>query len=136
MASAPYDNRNYAKQAAAAPRDRSVGEHAFIWIAWALAAAFWGASLTTMAGILEAVTTPTPGVSPDADFGGVAWMLIDVVGGIFLLGGALAYGSMMYARRNRALDRTAEVATANLYNTIERQGGEDMTSRSPDQRRP
>ena len=120
MASAPLASID-------APSQRSLGEHVFIWIAWAMAAAFWGATTTTFLGILRAVSQPSPAGTGGADFGGIAWLLIDVVGGLLLLGLALAYGSAMYARRSLRLDPVSEAATAALYDRIERQGGEDMT---------
>jgi len=128
-----YDDRSLDKQDAEAPsRGRSLGEHVFIWLAWAVAAVFWGATLTTMVGIVRAIGQTPAAATGGADFGGVAWLIIDVVFGIVLLGAALAFASWMYARRDRRLDPAGELATARLYDAIERQGGEDMTSRSPD----
>jgi hypothetical protein len=135
MPAASYDARNETYATSEEARERSVGEHIFIWIAWALAAAFWGATTTVFIGILRAVSTPTPGVSGGADAGGIGFLLMDVVGGLVLLGAVLAYGSWMYAKRNRRLDPVTEAGTAALYDSIERQGGEDMTSRSPDRAR-
>lgn len=136
MASMPYDDRAFAEARERAPRERSLGEHIFIWLAWVLAAAFWGATMTTFFGIIEAIARTPASAAGGVDFGGVAFLIMDVIGGVLVLGGALAYASWMYARRNRRLDPVAEAATADLYDTIERQGGEDMTSRSPDRRRP
>ena len=130
-----YDDRRPAAERADTPRERSVGEHFFIWIAWALAAAFWGAAMTTFFGILDAVSRGPPATVGGGDFGGVAWLIIDVVAGLVLLGAVLAVGAGMSARRNRRLDPAGEAATAALYDDIERQGGEDMTSQSPDDRR-
>jgi hypothetical protein len=148
MASGPYDRTDYetlgyaaggpgAEHAAAhdVPRDRSVGEHAFIWLAWAVAAIFWGATMTTFMGILHAVSQPTPGLAGGADAGGIGFLLMDVVGGLVLLGAALAFGSWMTASRNRRLDPATEAATAALYDQVERQGGDDMTTRSPESER-
>ena len=131
MASAPFDDISAAHERSydEAPRERSLGEHIFIWVAWALAAAFWGLTMTTFAGILRSVFQPGPGA---ADARGVAGAVIYLVGGLIVLGLAMAYGSWMFARRNRSLDPTTEAATAALYDRIERQGGDDMTSRSPD----
>ena len=130
-----YDDPRLAAERADAPRERSVGEHVFIWIAWALAAVFWGATMTTLFGILGAVSRGAPAASGGADVGGVAWLIIDVVGGLVLLGVVLAVGAWMSARRDRRLDPVGEAATAALYDAVERQGGEDMTSESPDLRR-
>jgi hypothetical protein len=123
MPAAPYDQTEPAGDAEAT-RERSLGEHIFIWTAWALAAAFWGATMTAFAGILRAITEPSSGVAGRADAGGVAWVLIDVVGGLLILGLALAYGSAIVARRNRRLDSVTEAGTAALYDRIERFGGE------------
>jgi len=109
-------------------RERRVAEHAFIWIAWALAAAFWAATLTTFAGIVGSIANTTPEMRGVADLGGVAWMVIDVVGGVVVLGGALAYASLMYARRNRRLDPVGEAATAALYDAEERQSEKGLAA--------
>jgi hypothetical protein len=116
---------------AEAARERSVGENIFIWIAWALAAAFWGATLTTFFGILRSVATPTPGVMGGDNAGGVGYVLMDVVGGMVLLGLAIALGSVMVARRNRRLDRLTEAGTAALYDKSDREVGEDTTGAAP-----
>lgn len=132
---ASFEEHRFDGDGRTAPRDRSVGEHIFIWLAWAVAAAFWGATMTTLFGILEAISHGAPATQGGADFGGIAWLIIDVIGGLVLLGAALAYGSWMYARRDRRLDPAGEAATADLYDAVERQGGDDMTSRSPDRGR-
>lgn len=113
------------------------GATAFIWIAWALAMSFWAASFTTALGILQAVSHPTEttGVG-GADAGGVGFALMDVVGGIVILGLALAYGLYRYSTRNKAMDPVTEASTARLYDIVEAQGGEDMTTRSPEARQP
>jgi hypothetical protein len=127
-----YVDRSLSEHGAEAPRGRSLGEHVFIWVAWAAAAVFWGATLTTLVGIVRAIGQTPATAAGGADFGGVAWLIIDVVFGVVLLGAALAFASWMYARRDRRLDPAGEAATARLYDAVERQGGEDMTSRSPD----
>lgn len=92
-----------------APRDRSVGEHIFIWCAWAVAAFFWGAYMTTIGHILAAIATPTPaGVGP-------GWMVYLAVAGFVALGAALAYGMLMGSRRDRRLDPAAEARTVDMY---------------------
>ena len=132
MASAPYEDRSPAE---AAPRERSPGEHIFIWIAWALAAALWGATMTTFVGILRAVAQPGPGVWGGSDAAGVAWVIIDVVGGLVLLGAAMAYGSWMFARRDRRLDPLTEARTAALYDDAERQDAGRAPSAGPSEPR-
>jgi hypothetical protein len=134
MAGAPYDERSALRDQplGESSRERSLGEHIFIWIAWALAAAFWGAVLTSGVGIVRAVSQPSPGPVGGVDAGGIGYLLMDVVGGMLLLGLAMAYGSWMFARRNRRLDPVSEAATAALYDRAEREGGADLTSRSPD----
>jgi hypothetical protein len=133
MAGAPYEERSAFRDRPLddAPRERSLGEHVFIWIAWALAAAFWGAVLTTGVGIVRSVSQPSPAVG-GVEAGGIGYLLLAVVGGMLLLGLAMAYGSWMFARRNRRLDPVTEAATAELYDRAGRPGGEGATSRSPD----
>ena len=115
MASAPHDPFLARDAGEDAPRERSVGEHLFIWIAWAAAAIFWGFAMTTVGGILQAVMQPAPsGVGP-ADAGGVSILLMEVIGGLIVLGVALAVGSVMVARRNRRLDPLTEAGAAALY---------------------
>ncbi len=137
MESRPYDDRSAARgpSRSEAPRERSLGEHVFVWIGWALAAAFWGATMTTFWGILRSVSHPTPG-GGGADAGGVLFAVMDVVGGLIVLGAALAYGSWMFARRNRALDPVTEARTAALYDSMNRPDGEDSPRRSADRGRP
>ena len=131
MPSTTYDDRGFAAERQAAPRERSLAEHVFIWIAWALAAAFWGATLTTLFGIMESIAQGAPATRGGMDFGGFAFLLMDVIGGVIVLGGVLAYASWRYARRNRRLDPVGEAATAELYDDADRQAGEDLAPRSP-----
>jgi hypothetical protein len=108
----------------------------FLWIAWLLAAAFWAFTSTTAIGIMEAVMRPSNGPSPgEVDAGGVGWGLMNFVGPA-ILGLVLAYGLFRYATRDRRKDAATEASTAALYDTIERQGGEDLTTRSPEAREP
>ena len=139
MASTPYDanmpaNTPYADRTARAvredeaPRARSVGEHVFIWIAWALAAAFWGATLTTMTGILRAAGAASPAMSaPGAP--GVSAYLVLVATAFIALAAALAYASLRSASGSR---RVGEAATAALYEPVEGQQAEDGTIESAD----
>jgi hypothetical protein len=134
--STPYaDTRPAAAPSAYLPH--SPGSTIFLWIAWALAAAFWSATFSTALGIMEAVSHPadTAGVG-GADAGGVGFALMDVVGGIVILGLAIAYGLYRYSTRDKRLDPVTEATTAALYDSIERQGGDDLTTRSPEARAP
>jgi hypothetical protein len=133
MASTSYDDGSEPLgRSAATPRERSVGEHIFIWIAWALAAAFWGATMTTFVGILRAAFQSGPGVVGGADAAGVTFTLMEVAGGLIVLGLAIAVGSWMFAHRNRALDPMTEAATARLYDHPERPDREDLSARPAD----
>lgn len=108
----------------------------FLWVAWALAAAFWAFSLTTGIGIINSIG-PASGPGPgEADAGGVSWMLINLVGGVLILGGALAYGAYRYATRDKSKDAMTEAATHAEYDMIEANGGDDEISRSPEAHRP
>ena len=143
MAVRPYsdlDDAAYVRER----RDDSYGETAsggvaakiFLWVAWALAAAFWAFSLTTGIGILSSVG-PASGPGPgEADAGGVSWMMITFVGGLLVLGGALAYGVYRYSSRNKANDALTEAATHAEYDMIEDNGGDDEISTSPEAHRP
>lgn len=132
---ASYDHAAYGAKRDA-PRERSVAEHIFIWIGWALAAAFWGATFTTVTGIFRAVATPTPGVVGGADFGGVGYLVLGFVGVVLILGFAMAGVSWMFARRNRGLAPLADAKTAALYENADRQIAEGETRPSPDLARP
>jgi hypothetical protein len=128
MASAPYDDRTDRDTRS----ERSVGEHIFIWVAWAIAAAFWGATLTTMVEIFRTAAQATTGMSAPGVPGGSAYLVLVVVA-FLALALALAYASIRSATSRSGAP--GEAATAALYRSIDRQGGEDMTSRSPDRRR-
>ncbi|HEY8614730.1 hypothetical protein [Phenylobacterium sp.] len=119
-------------------RQRDVGATVFVWLAIALALAFWAANLTALFGILGALGHPAAdGLDAgEADVGGLGWMTINFVGGLLILGGALAYGAYRYASRDKRLDPMTEASTAALYDNIERQGGDDTSSRSPEDRSP
>ena len=130
MATTPPDGRTHAGDPAAA-RERSVGEHIFIWVAWALAAAFWGATLTTMVEIFRAAGQPGPQVSAPGVPGGSAYLVLVVVA-FLVMAFALAWAEF---RAASAAGRRGEAATAALYNSIERQGGEDLTAEAAARRR-
>jgi hypothetical protein len=117
-----------------APRERSFGEHIVIWIGWALAAAFWGAVLTTGIEILRAVSVPTQTIRPPGAPGGMGYLAL-VVAAFVIVALALLYAELRTLRRGR-LDSLGDAHAAALYDRIERQGGDDMTSRPPARERP
>lgn len=119
MASAPYDDRlsPYAREQDRAPRDRSLGEHVFIWIAWALAAAFWGASMTIFAGILRDASQSVAAPAAPGAPGGMVYLAF-VIAAFAVVALALAYASLRTARMGR-LEATSQSATAALYDRIE-----------------
>jgi hypothetical protein len=116
---------------------RTTGSTIFVWIAWALAAAFWVASLTTGIGILQATGDGTGQAlnAGEVDAGGAGWGLMNFVG-VAILGLALAYGAYRYATRNRRNDPVTEASTAALYDSIESGEDDGLTDRSPDARTP
>jgi hypothetical protein len=121
MASTPYEANTSYEREDEAPRERSVGEHVFIWVAWALAAAFWGATLTTISGILGSAGPASSAIAAAGAPGGWGYLAL-VVAAFLALAGALAYASL---RSASGATRVSEVATASLYDSIERQQGED-----------
>lgn len=143
MAVRPYsdlDDRAYANErrddAYAETTSGGVGAKIFLWVAWALAAAFWGFSLSTGIGIINSVGPADGPGAGETGFGGISWMLINFIGGVVILGGALAYGAYRYATRNKANDALTEAATHAEYDMIEANGGDDEVSRSPEAHRP
>ncbi|RAK60954.1 hypothetical protein DJ021_14615 [Phenylobacterium hankyongense] len=106
----------------------------FLFVAWFVAAAFWVASMVIDVGILEAAMKQAP-VGGGVDAGGLGFLLMDVIG-VLVLGVAIAYGLARYATRDRREDAVTEASTAALYDQIEREGGEDLTARSPDAQTP
>jgi hypothetical protein len=131
-ASRPYETRaGAAGRESEAPSGRNLGEHVFIWVAWALAAAFWGATLTTLVGILRAAAATRTTVSMLGASGGSAYLAL-VVTAFALMALALAYGSLRSASRST---RPGEFGAAALYDAMERQGGEDFANQNPDARR-
>jgi hypothetical protein len=126
------------RDTADAPRAyRTPGGMFFVWISWALAAAFWGVTLTTAIGIMQATGDgtgqgPTPGA---VDAGGAGWGLMNFIG-VAILGLALAYGAYRYATRDRRIDPVTEASTAALYDSIETGQDDGMVDRSPEARTP
>jgi hypothetical protein len=116
-----------------APHARSVGEHAFLWLAWALAAAFWGAALTTFVGILraagQAVATPAAPGAP----GGMGYLAF-VIAAFAVVALALAYASLR-SRSSGPLEARSRRATAQLYDASERQDDAATRGRGPDSTR-
>jgi hypothetical protein len=129
MARMSLNDRSYAR--AAVREERSVGEHIFIWIAWAVAAAFWGASLTTMVEIFRAAGRALPVTMASAP-GGSGYLIL-VVAAFLALALSIAYASIRSATSRSGGVR--EVATAALYDSVERQRGEEVAARSAEQRR-
>jgi hypothetical protein len=136
MAVRPYDDTDSAY--GGATTSGGVGGRIFLWTAWALAAAFWAFMLTTAGGIFQALSRgPAGGPGPgEVDAGGISWLLINFVGGVVVLGGALAYGLYRYSSRDKGRDAATEAATHALYDITEAAGGDDEVTRSPEARRP
>jgi hypothetical protein len=114
-----------------------LGGKIFIWVAWAAAAIFWGFTLSTGIGILKAANNPalTSGEG-GMDLGGLAWFLMEVVGGVVVLGLAIAWGTARWASRNKAMDPVTEATTRAEYDMAEAAGGDDDIHRSPEARKP
>lgn len=129
MAGMSSNDRSEARTAVR--EERSVGEHIFIWIAWAVAAAFWGASLTTMVEIFRTAGQALPTVAVAGAPGGSAYLIL-VVTAFLALALAMAYASIRSAASS---GRVGEAATAALYDSVERQGGEEAPDRFGARRR-
>lgn len=143
MAVRPYsdlDDGAYASErrddAYAETTSPGVGGQIFLWVAWGLAAAFWAFSLTTGIGIINSLGPADGPGAGETGAGGISWMLINFIGGVVILGGALAYGAYRYATRNKANDPLTEAATHAEYDMIEANGGDDEVTRSPEAHRP
>ena len=114
-----------------------VGGKIFIWIAWAVAAMFWGFVITSTYGILTASDNPAIGApGGSADAGGLGFLLMDVIGGVFVLGLAIAWGTARWASRDKSQDPLTEAATRRVYDLAEAAGGDDDIHRGPGARRP
>jgi hypothetical protein len=111
MASAPFHVTSGAYGGAAG--ERSMGAQIFIWIGWALAAAFWGASMTILAGILRDVGQPVSAPHAPGTAGGAGYLIFVIIAFVvFAL--SLAYGWLQTSRLGRFGGR-GEAATAALY---------------------
>lgn len=128
MAFEPYEpERAYTAPADSEPTTSGgVGGQIFLWVAWSLAAAFWAAVGTTAFKILQAADNPAMARGGgEVEGGGLGFLTIDVIGGIIVLGGAIAYGLWRYSTRDRRKDAMTERATRAEYDAIERAGGDD-----------
>ena len=106
----------------------------FLWIAWALAAAFWAFLLTTAVGILEAADNPA--LHAPGGAGGPSLIGFLMMGGLVALGLAIAWGMTRWAGRDKSRGPLTEAATHAEYDMIEAAGGDDDVHRSPGERRP
>ena len=124
MASGPYHDANSATypRDAEAPRERSVGEHIFIWVAWAAAAVFWSAALTSVVGILQAAAQVTPTVRSPGVPGGMPYLAL-VILAFLLVALSLLYAELRTAHASRRVDAAGEAAAA-FYSRVERETGE------------
>jgi len=111
MATTTRVDQSYAPTARAEneSHDRRIGEHIFIWCAWAVAAFFWGAYMTTLSHIVGAIATPTPIAV------GLGWWAYLAIAAFLALAVAIAYGMFMSSRRDHRLDPAADAKTARLY---------------------
>lgn len=139
MAVRPYsDLDNPARERRDEPVETTaggVGGQIFLWVAWALAAAFWAFTLATGIGILNAAG-PAAAPGPDeVGAGGLGWGLINIVGAV-VLGLALAYGVFRYFTRDKRRDPMTEAATRAEYDMVEAAGGDDVVERSPESHSP
>lgn len=125
MAYEPYVDRGRETDIGTTTSGGAAGQ-AFLWVAWALAAAFWTAVGTTAINILGASDNPA---LKSGETGGFGWL---VIGGLALLGVALAFGAYSYATRDRRNDAMTERATRAEYNAIEAAGGDDVEIPGPD----
>lgn len=96
---------------------------AFLWVAWAAAFAVWAFFMTTFFGIMEAIGRGGAGtLRGGVDMSGAGYLLMDVVGGVIVLGAVLAWGMARWATRDKRRDPITEAATAELYDTAGREG--------------
>jgi hypothetical protein len=132
MAYEPYADRDRDLEIEAEPNTGGgIAGQTFLWIAWALAAAFWAAVGTSALGILQAGDNPAMALGGgEADGGGLQWFIIDVVGAL-ILAAALAFGVYRYATRDRRKDPMTERATRAEYDAIEAAGGDDVDIPGP-----
>jgi hypothetical protein len=134
MAFEPYSDRpraDYVDSDLGPTTSGGVGGQAFLWVAWALAAAFWAAVGTTAVKILQAGDNPAMALGGgEAEGGGLQWFVIDVVG-VLILAAAIAFGASRWATRDRRRDAMTERATRAEYDAIEAAGGdEDLAARN------
>jgi hypothetical protein len=115
-----------------AVRQRNVGEHIFIWIAWAVAAVFWGGAMTAMVQIFRTAGQSVQGGAAPGAPGGMGYLVFVIVAFLVM---AFALVWAQFRAASRRSDAPAEAATAALYNSIDRQVGEETAGRAPDRRR-
>ncbi|HSV03296.1 MAG TPA: hypothetical protein VLI41_08825 [Phenylobacterium sp.] len=120
----PHSRREAGREADRAQEARrgygDVGAQIFLWLAWALAFAFWVFSMTIDAGILHALAQGGHNtLMGGLDSSGAGFFLIGVFGFI-VLGIAIAYGAARWATRDKRLDPVTEAATAEIYDDAER----------------
>jgi hypothetical protein len=93
----------------------------FLWAAWIIGAAFWAFAAASPISIVSALLTHPPAGEPGgADLGGIGFLLMDVIGGMVVLGLVIAYGSWRWASRDKRLDPMTEAATRQEYADIAR----------------
>jgi len=113
-----YRDETYSEEGRSSYRD--VGAQIFLWLAWAVAFAFWVFSMTIDAGIVRALAQGGHNtLAGGLDSSGSLYFLIGVFG-FFVLGVAIAYGAARWATRDKRLDPTTEAATAQIYDELER----------------
>lgn len=135
MASGPYDARTASEVRTEAParRERSLGEHIFVWIAWALAAAFWGATMSGFLGILRSIGARVPTVSAPGAPGGMGYLALVVVAFV-VMGLVMLYAELRTARRDR-FESPGETGTAALYDGADRRAAAEFAPRPADRSR-
>jgi hypothetical protein len=123
MAIGPHDETTAQPAGAddAPPRERSLGEHVFLWLAWALAAAFWGAALTTFMGIIRAAGQPVAAPVAAGAPGGMGYLAL-VIAAFAIVALTLAYASLRTARPGVSEARS-ERRAVELYDAVERRDG-------------
>lgn len=127
---------DHANASASARSGYGVGGQIVLWIVWSLAFAFWAFTMSSFFGILSEINrTGAQGLEGGINAGGAGSLMMVVVG-VVVLGAAIAWGAARWATRDKRLDPVTEASTAALYDSIERRGGDEIVSRSPEARAP